>query len=300
MMQDWIKYIIVIFLGSYLVACEDVIDIDTDNADALLTVDAWLNNLPEEQVIRLTRSQPYFQNEFSPAVVGASVSILSESGEEFVFEDQGDGNYVWEASGDSTLGQIGSQYTLTIDVDGRQISSVTSMQPVPAIDSIVQEFREDELGSPDGIYAQFYARDIPGLGNTYWIKTFKNGLYLNKPDEINIAYDGGFTAGAEIDGIIFIPPIREAVNPIPDSAEAENDVPPYEVGDQIRVEIHSISPEAFLFLESARNQILNGSNTIFASPIANSPGNVYSVSDDQEVLGVFCLSAVSSLEKQVE
>ncbi len=299
-MKDWIKYIVVILLGSYLVSCEDVIDIDTDNADALLTVDAWLNDLPEDQVIRLTKSQPYFQNEFAPAVMGASVSVISDDGEEFIFEDQGDGNYIWSVAGDSTLGKLGSQYTLMIDVEGRQISSVTSMQPVPVIDSIVQEFREDELGGPDGIYAQFFARDIPGLGNTYWIKTFKNGLFLNKPDEINLAYDGGFDAGAEIDDIIFIPPIREAVNPVPDSAEAENDVPPYEVGDRIRVEIHSISLEAFLFLEAARDQILNGSNTIFASPIANSPGNVYSVSDDQEVLGVFCLSSVSSLEKQIE
>ena len=299
-MKDWIQYMIVIFLGSYLISCEDVIEIDTDTADALLTVDAWLNDLPEDQVIRLTKSQPYFQNEFSPAVIGASVSIISDDGEAFIFEDQGDGNYIWSVAGDSTLGKLGSQYTLMIDVEGRQISSVTSMQPVPVIDSIVQEFREDELGGPDGIYAQFFARDIPGLGNTYWIKTFKNGLFLNKPEEINLAYDGGFDAGAEIDGIIFIPPIRELVNPVPDSAEADNDVPPYEVGDRIRVEIHSISLEAFLFLESARNEILNGSNTIFASPIANSPGNVYSVSDDQEVLGVFCVSSVSSLEKQVE
>ena len=176
------------------------------------------------------------------------------------------------------------------------MTSQSTMMPAPVIDSITQEFREDELGGPDGIYAQFLARDLPGLGNTYWIKTYKNDLFLNKPEEINLAYDAGFDGGSQIDGIIFIPPIRELVNPSLDSIDVANDVSPYAAGDKVRVEIHSISFEAFRFMESVRDQILNASNTIFASPIANSPGNIVTTKANTKVLGVFCVSAVTRKE----
>ena len=289
---------IFVLLAILVLGCEDVIDIQTDDAPIQISVDAWINNLPTDQTIRLTRSQPYFTNEFAPGVAGAGVQVTDESGKSFRFADQGDGTYTWTRPQDSLFGTVGSTYFLTISLEGQILSASSTMEPTTIVDEIEQEFRDDELGGPDGIYAQFFARDLVGLGDTYWIKTYKNGSFLNKPEEINIAYDGGFDAGAEIDGITFIPPIRELVNPFPDSAEA--DLPRYEVGDQIRVEIHSISLEAFLFLESARDQILNGSNTIFASPIANSPGNVISTTNGEKVLGVFCVSAVSSLEKQIE
>lgn len=300
MMGNPIKYILILGIGMLWASCEDVIEIQTEDVPARVTIDAWLNDLPGPQIIRITESQPYFQNTFTPGRAGAIVQLLSDRGELFDFEDMNDGNYQWTPPTDSTFGVVGVTYTLTVLLNGRELSSTSTMRASPAVDRITQEYREDELGGPDGIYAEFFARDLQGLGDTYWIKTFKNDLFLNKPDEINIAYDGGFDAGAEIDGIIFVPPIRELVNPVPDSIQEADDIPRYDVGDRIRVEIHSISVDAFLFLESTRDQILNGNNTIFASPLSNTPGNVVSLSDNDEVLGVFCVSSVSSLEKQIE
>ncbi len=280
-----------------LTSCEDVIDIQTPDAPNQWVVDAWINNLPAKQIIRITESQPYFNNEFSPGVLGAEVSISSDRGEVFIFEDEGTGDYSWLPPADSVFGAVGSAYELTIRFNDHIITGQSVMNPVPSIDSITQELRLDELG-PDGIYAEFFARDLPGLGNTYWIKAFKNNQFLNKPSEINLAFDGGFDAGAEIDGIIFIPPIREFINPDPDSSEM--DVSPYRVTDRVRVEIHSINLDAFLFLESARDQILNGNNTIFAFPIANSPGNLSSADPNEEILGIFNVASVTSKEKTIE
>ena len=297
MKKNW-NYTALVVGFTICLGCEDVIDIQTDDAPTQITVDAWINNLPSDQFIRLTESQPYFENEFTPGIQGAEITITSESGQIYEFLDQNNGDYIWSRPTDSVFGMVGETYLLQVSVNDQTLVSQAKMSATAQVDRIEQEFRTDELGGPDGIYAEFFARDLPGLGDTYWIKTFKNEMFLNKPEEINIAYDGGFDAGAEIDGITFIPPIRELVNPFPDSSET--DLPRYDTDDQIRVEIHSISLEAFLFLESARDQILNGSNTIFASPIANSPGNVISTDARTEVLGVFCVSAVSSLEKKIE
>ena len=291
-----------VLLGFLFPGCEDVIEVSTQDAEAELVVDAWLTNQSQVQEIHLSRSQPYFDNQRPTGINNAVVELASSGGQSWVFEGQGAGVYSWTPNPGQQLGAIGDTFFLEINWEGQTYTSVSVLNRVPAIDSIAYEFREDELFGPDGIYAEVYARDFVGRGDTYWIKTFKNGVYLNKPAELNIAFDAGFDPGSRIDGLIFIPPIRELINrvPDPDGEEDDIDVPPYDIGDSIRVEIHSLNLDAFRFLETARDQMRNGENTIFAIPIANTRGNVFNLQTREAVLGIFCVSAVSSLEIEVE
>ena len=279
------------------VSCEDVIEIQTADAPRQVVIDAWLTNEFKVQKITISESQSYFDSSFPTPVSGAEVVLRSVQGKEFRFLESGEGTYIWSPNIDERLGEIGSSFNLMIDLGDQEIAGFANINPVPIIEEIETEFRTDDLRGPDGIYSQFFARDLPGWGNTYWIKAFKNDVFLNKPEEMNIAFDAGFDGGSQIDGIIFIPPIRELINPVPD--DDSEDEPPYEPGDKIRVEIHSIGLDAFEFLTSARDQILNGSNGIFASPIANSPGNLKSTKAGTEVLGIFNIAAVESMEKIV-
>jgi hypothetical protein len=291
-----IKYIFglaVIIFG--MSACQDVIEVTLDDAEDLIVVDAWLNNNPEDQILKLQWSQAYFNSAFPTGIIGATVSVTRDDGVNFEFIDQGNGSYVWISTDGETLGSIGSTFDLSItNAAGKNLSSSTILRSAPPIDEIRTEFRDDDFRGEDGYYAEFFARDNPGLGDNYWIKTFKNGSYLNQPDELNIAYDAGFDAGAEVDGLIFIPPIRELINPFEDS------LPPYALGDEIRVEIHSISFEAFSFFEIVRDQITNGDNTIFALPLANAKGNVVNETDEREILGMFNVADVSVAETIVQ
>ena len=74
---------------------------------------------------------------------------------------------------------------------------------------------------------------------------------------------------------------------------------PWADGDLIRVEIHSLNLESFLFMELARDQMTNGDNGIFALPLANTSGNVFETGTSTRALGVFNVGAVSSLEETV-
>ena len=299
-MRIHIKYLFFFFVAAFLLTgCEDVIDVKIDDAPTLLVVDAWLTNQQEIQTISLASSTSYFEDGSTSPVAGATVSVVNSAGTTFNFTDQGSGQYTWTPSTPNELGTPGTEYTLSISWDGKMYSSTTTMFPVPPVDSITQEFRDDELSGIDGIYCEFFARDLVGEGNTYWIKTFKNEVFLNKPSEINIAFDAAF-AGSSVDGLIFIPPLREAVNRIPDSEEVDDEIAPWEVGDNIRVEIHSISLMAYNFWDIARDQMTNGSNGIFALPLANTNGNVVDQSTGAEVLGMFNVAAVSSLEQDIE
>jgi len=286
-------------LTIFFSSCEDVIDIPLDDAPTQVVVDAWLNNLEEIQTIRLSTTSPYFDSTSVNTISGAQVELTrTDDNNVFVFEDQGDGDYNWTPASGENLGAIGNSFSLAIVNGDERYTASTQLNRVPVIDSIGQEFRVDDLSGPDGIYCNFFSRDLVGLNDTYWIKTYKNNIYLNKPIEINIAWDAGFDSGAEVDGFIFITPVRELVNEVPDTSN--NRFVPYLPGDQIRVEIHSISNTAFSFLESARDQLLNANNGIFAEPIANSPGNIANETGNLEVLGVFNVAAVESLEEIIE
>ena len=289
---DGIILIFILSLGLW--SCEDVIQVELEDGGEALVVDAWLNTLEVDQEILLSAAQTYFDGSAPQGIVSAEVLLRRNDGAIFTFLHDEGGKYIWPyASGG--LGEVGDSFQLEINYDGQSFQGQSELRRVPQIDSIGIEFREDELFFDDGLYAQFFARDFIGGGDTYWIRTYKNGDFLSKTQSINLAFDAGFDAGTGVDGLIFIPPIRELIN------ELDEDLlqVPYEVGDEIRVEIHSISNEAFDFMEIARDQINNGDNGIFSIPLANTRTNISSTGG-LPVLGFFNMAAVSTRTRIVE
>ena len=287
-----------------LTSCEDAIEVDINDDNAQLVVDAWINNKPETQTIKLRRTLPYFDNSFAPEVTGATVIVADSDSTLFVFtDDNGDGNYTWTPSAGQTLNEE-KDYALYIQLDGDEYISFSKMNRTMPIDSIHYEEREKLLGFPAGIYAQVYAVDPVGGGDVYWIKTFKNGQFLNKAQEMNLAYDAGFPGGST-DGVLLISPLRDLVNRFADTeegAEDNLDVPPYAIGDTIRVEIHSLTLEAYYYLYEAQLQMTQGDNGIFSTPITNVPTNIFPRNENakEDPVGFFCVSNVDVAERVIE
>jgi hypothetical protein len=282
-----------------LSACEDVIEVDNGFQSSQLVIDAWLDNMQRTQTVRLSNSQDYFNDAFAQAVTGATVTLSIDGKGDISFEDQQNGNYTWSPTAADEIGIVGDQYTLRIELEGQTYIAQTAMNRVPQIDSIAQIYEEKQLGIPEGNYAELFATDFSGQGDTYWVKTWKNGELLNKPIEILLIYDATFDSGNDLDGIQFIFPLRRAINPIPDEFD-DDGPPPYEPGDSIYVEIHSISNEAFDFWAVAREQMTNGENGIYALPLANTRSNITNEATGTRVLGFFNVSAVESASKMIE
>ncbi|WP_439557184.1 DUF4249 domain-containing protein [Dyadobacter sp.] len=284
---------LIAFLGVFLTSCEDVIDLETQSGPPQLVVDGWITNQAGPQIIKLTWSASYFDNSPAKPVLDAEVSVKDDQGTIYKFEDVAkNGNYIWQKTGD-TLGQIGRTYTLTIKQGTETYTSTTELKRVPAVDSIVYTKEklpfEPDKGPREGYVAEFYARDFLGEGDTYWIKPVVKGkVMVDKAVNISIAYDAAFGSGAPSDGLIFILPLRQSITI--DSL--------YSAGDQVGVELHSITNEAFEFLKQIREQANNGG--LFATPIANVRSNITNTNaSGSKALGFFGASAVSRLETTI-
>jgi hypothetical protein len=281
-----------------LFRCEDPIDLPSSFEEPQIVVDAWLTNESEPQTIIISQSQDFFDNRLPTTITDAQVIVCqTEIGSScFVFEHTTNGQYVWTPAPGETLGEVGEVFGLGIQRGEDQYVSQAPLRRVPEIDSISVQFEEESLGNDAGLYAQVYARDFVGIGDTYFIRSTINDTLLNRPQEINIAFDATFDGGSGADGIAFIAPIRFGINKLDDDGAPV----PLVNGDKIEVDIWSISNEAFAFLSIASDQITNGDNGIFGIPVANSPSNVFNVDTEEPVLGIFNVAAVSSAEKVVE
>jgi hypothetical protein len=280
-----------------LLSCETKINPTLENADALLVVDAWVNDKPGNQVITLTKTQSYFDSSLPPAVGGAVVSVVDDAGKVFAFNEDpaSKGTYVWKPVGNERLGVPGTSYKLTIQAEGEVYEANSTMGRVPKIDTLTLTKNEPDQTNPDFYFAEFIARDFAGAGDTYWIRATKNGVLLNKPSDLNVAYDAGFSAGGNIDGFIFITPIRRGINPN-DTDANDAAVSPYVPGDSVYVEINSITVQAFDYLQQVQVQTdrPGGFGELFARPVSNVSTNIVNLNKNgKKALGFFNVAAVT-------
>jgi len=188
-------------------------------------------------------------------------------------------------------------------VNGEQYTASSYRRGAPAIDSISLTFEPGNSFIDDYYYAEFWAQDLIGEGDAYWIRTSKNGQALNKPSEISLAFDAGFTEGGNFDGVTFIQPIRQSINPFDEDANGAL-LSPYWPGDSVHVEIHSITVDAYRFLYElaiATNRP-GGFSELFVAPLSNVFSNVNNtdVSKKNDVVGFFNVSTVSSFGKRFQ
>jgi len=276
-----------------LIACEDVVDIDLDEGPPQLVVDAWLTDIDTTQSVRLSLTSSYFDNESDTSIDDASVSLKYESGEtvELVYTDSG----VYSVHQDSLEFAVGQVYTLNIEWQGNVYESVSEMLRVATVDSITYSKENLIFGGdddPDSLWvAQFWGNDLPGVGDCYWPRSYKNDTLLD--NNITLAYDAGTAPGARTDDVPFILPVRFGINPDGERYEF------YQEWDTIRVDLYSISQDAFDFWNILRGQLNNGG--LFATPPVNIPTNIQKVSGDgPDPLGWFSVSSVSSITRVLD
>ncbi len=162
------------------------------------------------------------------------------------------------------------------------------MDSVPKIDSLYYDFVEQQIQGKDTIHEGYrlnmLSKDLPGEGNCYWFKSYKNHKFFNKPGQMNLSYDAAFGPGS--DGVQFIIPIVYGLSP---------DL--FHKGDSATVEILSIGQATYYFMSLAQSQMTN--EGLFATPLINVPSNIINKDKTSEVKALGWFAAAGITRKHV-
>lgn len=266
------KSFIYIALLLSVAACEDVIELDVPEGRTRLVVDGLLTDREELQTVKLKYTAPYFSNQSTPLVKGATVYVTDNTGEKIILEETAPGIYQKRFAG-----VIGRTYQLTVEVANGPVyrSLEEPLKAVPTIDSIYYEFEEASLyNEEEGYFVSITASDPPGKNDFYRWQYYVNGEKQSEPEDLF------FDSDRLIDGNegLTISFYRDALV----------------VGDTALVEQMTISENAYEFLNLLYQQTVSGGSQ-FAPPPAPIKGNMVNVEDNQDyALGYFMVSAVKS------
>lgn len=268
------KWIIIVVLAS-LFNCEDVIEVDLNEAEPRLVIEAsinWLKNTSgNEQEIKLTLSAPFFDGEVPPAN-GAIINITDSNNNVFDFiELENSGIY----KNSIFIPVINESYNLSVIYEGEVYTATETLKSVVPIDFIEQ--KNDGGFSGEEIEVKAFYTD-PADEENYYFFEFLNDTNTIPSLEV---YEDRFTNGNQIFGFY--------------SDEG------LESGNIIRIRNHGVSDSFYEFMFLLLQQGSDDSGGPFETQPATVRGNcVNETNPDNFPFGYFRLSEVDEIIYIVE
>jgi len=260
-------------LALLFISCEDVVEVNLEEAQSRLVVDAALQwkkgTTGEEQTIKLSRTRGFFEQE-PVTVSNANITVVNANGATFNFEEQNPGEYKTQ----NFIPEIDMDYTLSIEIDNQLYTAKETLKPVVPIDSIQQN---NEGGfSGQNIELKAFYTDPADVENYYLFKFF---VPFAAFPEFEI-YDDEFNDGNSIFGLY-----------------SDEDLEP---GMDIVIENHGVSEAYYNFLIILLAQAGSAGGPFETEP-ATVRGNISNSADEDELIfGYFSLSEVDKVLYNIE
>jgi hypothetical protein len=162
-----------------LSSCTEKIDIDLNSSDPQIVIQGSISNSGLPSIISLTASVNYDESNDFPKVEGAMVSLNDNLGNSVVLPETSPGIY-------STLtitGTIGNTYFLTVEADGKTLTSNSTVPNQVPFDSLIVEVNTSTGGGfgPNGESSSHYVKvqyqDPAEETNYYRFVEYVNGEF---------------------------------------------------------------------------------------------------------------------------
>lgn len=157
----FIYFLSLISIAISFTSCEDVIDINLDNAKANVVIEANVTNILEPQIIKISRTKPFNEENSFLAVTGATVSVKEENGPNYTFVGGTNGSYI----SIPFKGVPGKKYTVTVIISNQTYTAQSVMPPVVNLDSLT--VTELSFFGSTNKFVQVNYKDIPNIPNQY-------------------------------------------------------------------------------------------------------------------------------------
>jgi hypothetical protein len=266
-MSKGIHILTVAALALSLTACQDVIEIDLDEAASAYVIQGAVTNQEGTHYVYINQSVPFDQVNNYPAVNNALV-VLTDGATTDTLTQVAPGQY---ATRSNYKGMSGRNYQLTVTIDNQEFTASSRMpQPVELADinTTISAF-----GGSNNILGVPIFDDPAGTRNYYRFELWENG---QRWPNIFILDD------RNSDGLRSTRPLQSG----PNSERELNQ------GDTLRIVMHSITQDTYKYLYTLDASSGTGPNaTTPANPDNNFGG---------KVLGYFSAHTVSEKIKIVE
>lgn len=168
-MKRYIQYILLLLLTFSQLSCEDTINVDLNNEDPKLVIDAVLKwpkgTNGENQTIKLSKTSDFYNNEVPPAS-GATVTVTNSSNVVFNFiEDANTGIY----NCTNFAPVINELYTLHITYEGQTYTATDKLYATPAIQYVEQTNLPPIGGGEEIVQIKFFFQDNGSEDNFYLV-----------------------------------------------------------------------------------------------------------------------------------
>jgi hypothetical protein len=262
------KALFFIFLLTLILftACTKVIDINLNASAPRIIIEASLSDQPASCSVSLSKTVNYNEANVFPAVSGAIVTVSDNIGNSATLTETIPGKY----SDALFQGVAGRTYTLSISVEGKTYTAVSTMNAPVNIDTIVQDsISGNPFGQgsgPKDIFVWVVYRDPPGITNYYRFVEVINhrvstGIFISD-DELR---DGNYMA----------------------RRISENDSTLHK-GDSVTIQMQSIDKAVYNYFEQLE-QVTGGGFVGQSATPANPISNI-----DNGALGFFSAYSVKS------
>jgi len=224
-----------------LSSCEDIIDVDLRSVEPEVVIEGYIR-MDSLAVVRITKTKDFSStNEYIP-VEDAIVKIRDSAGKEETLQLNDSGNYV----APSIRGIERYTYNLSVEYNGLEYTSVTTMPPLVPLDSLTLfDFPMIDYPTP-----MVHFKDPVGEENNY----YRFIVYINGERYKN-EYDLG--SGEFMDGLY----MRQRLSLHAD----EDDDDPVKQNDEYMVEMQCIDKDSYRFWETLmmiENSLTNPTSNI--------------------------------------
>lgn len=244
-MKNYLSFIIIALI--YTSCFEDPIELDLNQDNTKLVVEAWISDLNKPQYIKLSYTANYIGSDSYLYEDNAEVTLSDQSGHSYSLQPQGEGKYFLPAD---WITVYGDTYELICTVDGISYQAKHLLRQSPEIEELYIDPIFNDQDSLMGFESVFSFQEIPGLGDAYYVVDYERGT-TNGDTLLN----GGYADDEFFDGEY-----------IEDIRVTEEDYL-YEQGDTIIVELYSLGEETAQFLLDVELEVFRGGP--FDPPPAN-------------------------------
>jgi len=178
-------YLYIIAICALFASCEEVIDIDLNEADPRLVIEAQLSDLGTEQRIRVSRTVAFTESINSRPVEDALVTVTDNRGRVFNFDYEENGYYV-----NRNFRPVATRsYDLLVNVEGERYESSCEMPPYVEVDSV--GVLEETIFGDNYYFATFKFQDPANVANYYKYDMSINSAAFRFASALNDRFNDG-------------------------------------------------------------------------------------------------------------